>query len=84
MHHVLPIYFKTIFGFQLNLSSKLPHLVEKASLLLVEKVPSLTKASLFQMEKCSKTLSISFLFKMKATLTLFSTRFISKAIYEMI
>jgi len=36
MHHVLPTYFKTVFGFQLNLSSKLPPLVENFSLLLVK------------------------------------------------
>jgi len=43
LHHVLPAYFKTVFGFQLNLASKLPHLVEKVSLLLIENVPSFTK-----------------------------------------
>ena len=39
MHHVLHIYFKTLFGFQLNLSSKLP-------LLLVEKVSLFYKSIL--------------------------------------
>jgi len=77
MHHVLANHFKTIFGFQQNLSSKV-------SLLLIEKVISLAKASLLQRKKYSKTLSISFLFTKKAILTPFSTQFYSNSIYEMI
>jgi len=59
-------------------------LVEKVSLLFIEKLISSAKASLSQMEKYFKTLSISFLFIKKAILTPFSTLVIPKAIYEMI
>jgi hypothetical protein len=75
---------KLFLASKMNLSSKLPLGLKNFLSFLVKIFPFLTKASLFQKEKCFKTLPISSLFTNKAILTLFSTQLYAKAIYETI
>jgi hypothetical protein len=67
------LFQNCFFGFQLNLSSKLPLGLKNFLSFWLKYFPFLTKASLFQMEKCFKTQPISSLFTKKAILTPFST-----------